>query len=284
MYFFENTPYNFDMPNIYSKGLPKILLTLFILFFSPGLLSGKAPAVSQEEAAAIDCPILLYHRFGPVAVDSMTITTEVLASHLHYLKTHGYTVIPLRRLVDASLGKGPPLPAKPVVITVDDGHISVYTEMLPIVKKADIPVTLFIYPSAIGNASYAMTWDQLAELGGSGLFDIQSHTYWHPNFNKERKRLAPGEYEKFVDSQLTKSKMVLEKKLGSAVDMLSWPFGIYDDYLITRAIEAGYISGFTIEAHHATGADGIMKLPRYLLTNANRGKEFEWIFISKENR
>jgi hypothetical protein len=126
-----------------------------------------------------------------------------------------------------------------------------------------------------------MTWDQLAELGGSGLFDIQSHTYWHPNFNKERKRLAPGEYEKFVDSQLTKSKMVLEKKLGSTVDMLSWPFGIYDDHLISRAIEAGYISGFTIEAHHATGADGIMKLPRYLLTNANRGKDFEWIFMSR---
>lgn len=272
------------MPNIYSKGLPKILLAFFMLFLPPGLLYGKAPAAGQEEAAAIDCPILLYHRFGPAAVDSMTITTEVLTSHLHYLKTHGYTFIPLRRLVEASLRKGPPLPAKPVVIAVDDGHISVYTEMLPVVKKAGIPVTLFIYPSAISNASYAMTWDQLAELAASGQFDIQSHTYWHPNFNKERKRLAPAEFEKLVDTQLARSKMVLEKKLGSTVDMLAWPFGIYDDYLISRAVEAGYIACFTIEARHVTGADGIMKLPRYLLTNANRGKEFEWIFMSKENR
>lgn len=272
------------MPNIHSKGLLKILSPFFILCFMPWLTVGNAQTAARETGAAIDCPILLYHRFGPAAVDSMTTTTAVLLSHLHYLKTRGYTVIPLGRLVDAYLGKGAPLPARPVVITVDDGHISVYTEMLPLVTKANIPVTLFIYPSAIGNASYAMTWDQLGELRKSGLFDIQSHTYWHPDFRKERKRLALVEYEKFVDMQLTKSKTVLEKNLGIRVEMLSWPFGIHDDYLISRAVKAGYTACFTIEAHHATGADGITKLPRYLLTNANRGKEFEWIFMKKESR
>ena len=280
------------MPNIHSKGLLKILSPFFLLFLVAWLAvcnagnAVNAQTAGQENAAAIDCPILLYHRFGPAAVDSMTTTIAVLLSHLHYLKTHGYTVIPLSRLVDAYLGKGAPLPARPVVITVDDGHISVYTEMLPQVTKASIPVTLFIYPSAISNASYAMTWDQLGELRKSGLFDIQSHTYWHPDFRKERKRLGAVEYEyeKFVDMQLTKSKTVLEKKLGITVNMLSWPFGIHDDYLISRAVKAGYTACFTIEAHHATGADGITKLPRYLLTNANRGKEFEWIFMSKESR
>ena len=86
--------------------------------------------------------------------------------------------------------------------------------MLPLVKKYRIPVTLFIYPSAISNASYAMTWDQLREIKKTGLFDIQGHTYWHPNFRKERKRLSPEEYEKFVDMQLIKSKERLEKELG----------------------------------------------------------------------
>jgi peptidoglycan/xylan/chitin deacetylase (PgdA/CDA1 family) len=171
-----------------------------------------------------------------------------------------------------------------VVITVDDGHISVYTEMLPIALKYQIPITLFIYPSAIGNASYAMSWDQLRDLRKSGLFDIQAHTYWHPNFKIERKRLSPVEYEKFVDLQMTKTKAVLEKQLGIPADMVAWPFGIYDDYLMARATKAGYLAGFTIEAHHATNSDGIMKLPRYLLTNANRGKEFEWIFMNVKGR
>ena len=35
------------------------------------------------------------------------------------------------------------------------------------------------------------TWAQLAEMKASGLVDIQSHTFWHPNFNVEKKRLAP---------------------------------------------------------------------------------------------
>lgn len=267
-----------------ERGLLKILIILFSLSIVPWLIAEQVQAAGREDAAAIDCPILLYHRFGSTDTGSMTTTTKVLLSHLEYLKTHGYTIIPLRRLVDAYLQNGPPLPPKSVVITVDDGHISVYTEMLPIVKKDNIPITLFIYPSAIGNASYAMTWEQLRELEKTGLFDIQSHTYWHPNFKKERKRLRPAEYEKFVDVQLTKTKIVLEKILGITVDMVAWPFGIYDDYLISRAVKAGYKAGVTIEAHHATNPDGIMKLPRYLLTDANRGKGFEWIFRNQKDQ
>jgi peptidoglycan/xylan/chitin deacetylase (PgdA/CDA1 family) len=271
------------MPIILAKHLLKTLAILFTLACVPWPVVGKAQAAGQENGA-IDCPILLYHRFGPTAADSMTTTTRVFLSHLEYLKTHGYTVIPLRRLVDAYLRQGPPPPAKSVVITVDDGHLSVYTEMLPIALKYQIPITLFIYPSAIGNASYAMSWEQLRDLGKSGLFEIQGHTYWHPNFKVERKRLSPVEYEKFVDLQLTKTKAVLEKRLGVAAAMVAWPFGIYDDYLLARAAKAGYLAGFTIEAHHATPSDGIMKLPRYLLTNANKGKEFEWIFINTKGQ
>ncbi len=36
-------------------------------------------------------------------------------------------------------------------------------------------------------------------------------------------------------TQLKKSKARLETELGSKVDMLAWPFGIYDDYLIGKA-------------------------------------------------
>jgi len=209
----------------------------------------------------------------------MTVTTPVFESNLKYLKDNGYTVIPLRQLVDYYLRKGPPPPPRAVVIAADDGHKSVYTIMFPIIKKYRIPVTLFIYPSAISNASYAMTWDQLRELKRSGFFDIQSHSYWHPNFKKEKKRLKPGEYEKFVEMQFKKSKVKLEKELGVNVDMLAWPFGIYDDYLIHKATEAGYVAAFTIERRAVTNLDNVMILPRYLMTNADRGKAFERILL-----
>lgn len=222
-------------------------------------------------------PILLYHRFGPSVADSMTVTTKVFESHLKYLKANGYTIISLRQLVDYCLRKGPPPPPKAAVIVADDGHKSVYTDMFPLIKKYNIPVTLFIYPSAISKASYAMTWNQLREIKESGLIDFQSHSYWHPNFKQDQKKLGPDEYEKSVEMQLKQSKAKLEKELGIHVDMLAWPFGIYDDRLISRAIAAGYVAAFTIERRHAGASDNIMTLPRYLMTDLDRGKAFESI-------
>ena len=152
--------------------------------------------------------------------------------------------------------------------------------MLPVVKRYRIPVTLFIYPSAISNASYAMTWDQLRELKKTGMFEFQSHSYWHPNFKQDRKRLSPKEYEKSVDMQLRKSRERLEKELDVKIDMLAWPFGIYDDELIAKAAKSGYTAAFTIERRPASLSDHIATLPRYLMADADRGKRFEAILAA----
>jgi peptidoglycan/xylan/chitin deacetylase (PgdA/CDA1 family) len=202
----------------------------------------------------------------------MTVITTLFESQLKYLKDNGYEVIPLKELVDYYLGKRQAPQPRSVVITVDDGHISVYRDMFPLVKKYHIPVTLFIYPSAISNASYAMTWGQLREMKETGLFDFQSHTFWHPNFKKDKKRLIPAEYENFVAMQLRKSKEKLEKELNVRVNMLGWPFGIYDDDLIRKAKEAGYVATFTMERHPAGTLDNVMALPRYLMTNGDTGR------------
>lgn len=233
------------------------------------ILSG--PAFCAE---TFRVPILLYHRLGPTVADGMTIRTDVFESQMKYLHDNGYTVIPLRQLVDHYLGKVPAPKARSVVIVEDDAHASVYSDMLPIMRKYRYPVTIFTYPSAISNAKYAMTWAQLRELKATGLFDIQSHTYWHPNFKKERRKLTPDAFNKLVMTQLLKSKAKLESETGAKVDMLAWPFGIYDDNLIAKATEAGHRATFTIERRHATSTDNVMKLPRYLLVNADSGKAF----------
>jgi len=249
-----------------------ILVSAFAVYPAPSDMksSGSAPG-------GVNVPILLYHRFGPTVADGMTMTTPVFESHLRYLRENGYTVIPLRKLVDWYLKKGPPPPAKSVVIVEDDAHKTVYSDMLPLAKKYNVPVTVFIYPSAISNAKYAMTWDQIRELKKTGLFDFQSHTYWHPNFKKDRKKMKPAEFEKSVDMQLVKSKAKIEKELGVKVDMLAWPFGIYDDYLLKKAAATGYVATFSIERRHATPAENVTKLPRYLLINADQGKLFAQI-------
>jgi len=209
----------------------------------------------------------------------MTVTTAALESQLRYLSVNGYVVITLRQLVDYHLGKRPAPPVKSVVLTVDDGHRSVYTDMFPLLKRYRPPATLFIYPSAISNATYAMTWSQLREMKETGLIDLQSHTFWHPHFRKEKERLRPSEYEHLVGMQLKESKKKLERELDTQVDMLAWPFGIYNDELIDKAMEVGYVATFTMDRRHACITEKIRSLPRYLITHSDKGA-FERILVS----
>jgi peptidoglycan/xylan/chitin deacetylase (PgdA/CDA1 family) len=228
-----------------------------------GLKDGPCPAVS----------ILVYHRFGARVVDSMTIRTASFRDQLNYLKRTGHPVVPLRSLVEC-LNGGPPVLAGAVVITADDGHRSVFTDMRPAVREFGVPVTLFIYPSAISNASYGLTWEQLAELRRDGRFDIQSHTYWHPNFKNERRRLGPEAFATFAATQLARPRTTIRQRLGIDPDMLAWPFGIYDDELIAMARAAGYRAGFTLDRRVVTPRDRMLALPRFLVTDDATGARF----------
>lgn len=249
---------------IVRRCLLAIVAVLALAFLSP---------TEAAEPGSLAVPVLVYHRFGPTGGDMM-VSTATFGWQLQWLRDHDYTVIPLRTLVDYRLGRGPAPPPRAVVITADDGNESVYTGMLPLVRQYGIPVTLFIYPSAISNASYALTWEQLREMHASGRFDIQSHTYWHPNFRHERARLSPAEYDKFVVFQLTRSKEVLARRLGVTIDLLAWPYGIHDDDLARQAARAGYVAAFTLERRPVGQADALMALPRYLVTDADRGAAF----------
>lgn len=264
------------MRNLFCLLLASLLACPAAVAGPGSVRDSSVPDASVPNASArdISVPILVYHRFGATVADSMTVKTSVFAAQLEYLRAHGYVVIPLRRLVDYLQGRAPAPPEHAVVITADDGHESVFTEMFPLIQRYRVPVTLFIYPSAISNARYAMTWGDLRRMRESGLVDVQGHTYWHPNFMEEKRRLSAGEYESFVRMQMVDSKAVLERALGGRVDMLAWPFGLYDGDLMRRAKEAGYVAAFALGQRRAGRGDDLMALPRWLVTNDMQGPAF----------
>ena len=244
----------------------------FLAILASWALLGSAGAARRE------CPggpasILVYHRFGPQVVDSMTVRTTTFRTQLSSLRHTGHPVVPLRALVDC-LNGGAPTPAGAVVITADDGHRSVFTDMLPIAAEFGVPVTLFIYPSAISNASYALTWKQLSAARRQGNVDVQSHTFWHPNFNHERRRLGAEAFRTFAAMQFARPRAVIRDRLGVEPDLIAWPFGIYDDELIAMARAAGYRAGFTLERRVVTPRDRMMALPRFLVTDDATGARF----------
>lgn len=228
-------------------------------------------------ADTLNIPILCYHNFNPTIPGSMNMSTKKFEEQLKLLKDNGFTVVSLKDVVDYLQGKRATLPQKPVVITADDGWKSVYIYMLPLIKKYNVPVTLFIYPQTISQGKNAMTWEELKELQRTGLFDIQGHTYSHPNFKHERKRLSSSAYEKFVNQELVKSKAILEEKLGTKISFLAWPFGIYDNYLEQEAAKAGYVMAFTIDARTANKSYRPMAQPRFMIIEDQSMKTFAGI-------
>lgn len=230
-------------------------IVLLLLLFAPLRALGEG------------VPILAYHRFDPAWAGPTTTTVPVLERQLDWLAAHGYAIVRLRALVEGWQGRGPAVSGRDAVLTVDDGHESIYTCLYPVIRRRHLPVTLFIYPSAISNATYALTWAQLAEMESSGLVDIQSHTFWHPDFHKERARRTPRDYRAFVDTQLSRSRAVLETRLGRPVEMLAWPYGIVDPELETAAARAGYIAGFAFAGGLARAGTDAFAIPRIPVAN-----------------
>jgi peptidoglycan/xylan/chitin deacetylase (PgdA/CDA1 family) len=214
----------------------------------------------------------------------MNMTPKKFESQIKWLKDNGFNIIPLKQAVEYLQGKRESLPEKAIVVTADDGWKSVYTYMFPVIKKYNIPVTLFIYPETISKGKNAMTWEELKKLQQTGLFDIQSHTYSHPNFKQAKKRMSPENYEKYVTSELINSKNILENKTGNKILYLAWPFGIYNSYLEQAAAKAGYVMSFTIDAIPANHTFRPEAEPRYMIVDGLTVKTFQAIANSANTK
>jgi peptidoglycan/xylan/chitin deacetylase (PgdA/CDA1 family) len=226
----------------------------------------------HASAAERSAVILLYHRFGSVT-GSTTVSDTALERQLAWLNLNVH-VGTLRSVIDGLHTKNDRADRPCVAITADDGHRSVYSDLFPRIRRLGIPVTLFVYPSAISHAPYALTWQQLQNMAASGLVDVQSHTYWHPNFHEERAHRQPDDYKKFVDMQLSRSKQAIAAHLGHPVDSLAWPYGIVDEELEQAAFRAGYIRAFTIGDRPASSSDDLLALPRIWISDSDQGRRF----------
>jgi len=116
----------------------------------------------------------------------------VFEAQLKWLQDNGYTVIPLRTLVNYLREQGPPA-TKSVVITPMIAHKPVYSDMLPWAKVQDSrdPVCLSVCGFQ-SHAPYAIP-EQL-RITANCLSICSSHLL-HPNFKKEKKKLNPENTE-----------------------------------------------------------------------------------------
>lgn len=189
-------------------------------------------------------PILMYHHVDPAMRNEYAMTPQQFEQQLAYLRDNGYASITARDL-HSHHTTGTPLPAKPVMITFDDGWKNQYEQALPLLRKYGFTATFFINPQKIGHGSAYMTRDMVVELANTGQ-DIQSHTWWHMSLVRPA-GVTPEEFEPRIAEQLTLDREWIEQTIGAAPVALCYPYGNYDLEAAERVEKAGYSLAFTTD-------------------------------------
>ena len=139
----------------------------------------------------------------------------------------------------AAFQTGKPLPAKPVLLTFDDGYADNFQNLFPVLQKRKVKALIFLVTDFIGKEPGYMTWQQVRQMQESGLVQFGSHTLDHA-----RLRRLPQED---ILRQLRQSKAVLEEKLGVACEAFCYPFGSggFDKRVRPLVFQAGYSFDFS---------------------------------------
>lgn len=99
------------------------------------------------------------------------------------------------------------------LITFDDIPESVFTNAYPILKKYNIPFTIFVAIKYIGKIGF-ISIEQLKILSEEPLCTIGAHTLTHTPLRK-------ANYKK----EIFESKKILESIIGKPVDIFAYPYG-----------------------------------------------------------
>jgi len=210
------------------------ILFIFLLGF-PAL----AEEIKNTETDGSGVTVLIYHRFGEDKYPSTNIAVERFSQQLEFLSSNNYQVISLEQLVH-SLNEGSRLPDRAVVITIDDGYRSVYTEAWPVLKQYGYPFTVFVYAKATENKHWNyMTWDQVKEMKAAGV-DFQNHGFAHEHMAFKPEGMDQEEYKSWIRADLAVSTRILSEELEERPRFFAVPYGEYNETVLDEIRTFGY--------------------------------------------
>src|SRR5258708_4793320 len=191
-------------------------------------------------------PILMYHavedRPRAPRYKHFYVTSDEFDWKMRWLKRSGYTAISFQTLADALAGNAP-LPAKPVLLTFDDGYANLYTNVYPRLRELDWPYTVFVVSERVGKkndwveplgyqATPLLTWSQIRDMAAKSRADFQPHTATHPSLAELPPDALRGELEGSRDT--------LEQVLQKPMIVFCYPYGHYTDEVGLAAREVGF--------------------------------------------
>jgi peptidoglycan/xylan/chitin deacetylase (PgdA/CDA1 family) len=168
------------------------------------------------------------------------------------------------------------LPARPVVITFDDGSRDCLEHAVPALLAHGFTATFFIVgglvgsttrwlPAEVGFELPTADWPTLRDAERDGM-RCEAHSVSHP-------RLARVGDDEARD-ELVRGRALLEEGLGHAVRHLAYPFGSNSPRTRELTREAGYLTACTTHEALATPRDELLALPRVPIVGTEGMREY----------
>lgn len=224
-----------------------------------------APAVPRGDTGGA-VAVLCYHRFEN-GKGQLIITPAEFDAQMKKLKDSGLSVIPMHDFLAWRKGEKS-IPPRSVVITLDDGWVSGYTDAWPILKKYNFPFTMFIYTDYVRggpkSGGKSMTWEQLEEMRDAGI-DIECHTTTHSDLRAARHKMGPDQYTAYLQNELGASRDAIEQRLAIKVDAIAYPYGNYNEVVEAKVKELNYTAAFTVNPQKVTFGSPAATLGRYAI-------------------
>lgn len=240
---------------------------------APPAAPGAAPAPAaptdekptlQDDATRV--AVLGYHDFSETLPETaMRMHTSKFRKQMAAIKQLGLTVITLDDFLAWKRGEKT-LPERCVLIGLDDGWKSVYTDAFPILKEYGYPFTLYLYKEYVDGGGKALSSEMIAEMMKSGA-SIGSHSVTHPypGVVKGQKKKGTDVFDAFLRKEFGESKRFLESKFPYKVTTYAYPGGYHCEEMYPIAQEFGYAALFTVIPQKVKRTTPNTSVPRYMI-------------------
>jgi peptidoglycan/xylan/chitin deacetylase (PgdA/CDA1 family) len=201
-------------------------------------------------------PVLLYHAVTqqpPAGLERYTVHPARFAEHLSCLRDSGHAGLTVPEFA-ASLKGQARLPARPVLVTFDDGYAD-FLDAAERLAAAGFPSTLYVTTGQLGAAGM-LTRGQLRSLGGT--VEVGAHSRSHPRLDE-----LPADR---LRDEVHGSKADLEEVLQRPARSFAYPHGDHDRRVRQAVVEAGFGSAAAVKNAFSHNRDDPFAIARITVT------------------
>lgn len=233
--------------------IPIFLVILYFTNFKNTVTVSSPVSTSPS----VRLPIIMYHQVlkNANSLGKYIISPREFEGDVKYLKESGYTTIDVQDLIDFVNNKKK-LPDKPIMLTFDDGYLSNYTYIVPILEKYEVKAVISIVGEYVDKSSIDsytnpyLNWTQVKELVDHPNVEIQNHTYsMHDTDDRKGCSILEGEpYDKYkmeILEDIGYFQLLIQEKTGYTPTAFTYPYGYVCDEVNGILEEIGFISTFS---------------------------------------